>query len=40
MPMNARPTRAYWVVSVLVVVVVLGLFVWQPWNSNGVLWGK
>jgi hypothetical protein len=38
--MKERRSRSYWVVSVLIAAIVLGLFVWQPWNRNGTLWGN
>jgi len=31
---------AYVAVLIAIAVIVIGLFVWQPWNSNGALWGK
>jgi uncharacterized protein (DUF983 family) len=31
---------AYVAVMIAIAVVVIGLFVWQPWNSNGDPWGK
>jgi len=33
-------SRAYTAVLIAIAVIVIGLFVWQPWNSNGFLWGK
>jgi len=32
--------RSWTIVSAILVVVILALFVWQPWNRNGQLWGK
>jgi hypothetical protein len=38
-PVHERSPR-YLAVSIVISIVVIAFFVWQPWNSNGVWWGK
>ena len=39
-PPVRKLSRAYFGVCVAIAAIVVGLFVWQPWNSNGQWWGK
>jgi len=39
-PPPVHPNRTYLGVSIAIAVIVIALFVWQPWNSNGIWWGK